>query len=62
MSNPNTAASQDWRMVLLSGAKVTWMVFGAQSSVAAVVVVEAMPLHIRAPDAFRASICEICEL
>ena len=46
----------------LSGAKVTWVVFGAQSSVAAVVVIEAMALLIRASDAFRALKCEICEL
>ena len=31
-------------------------------SVAAVMMIEAMPSHIRASDALRAPMCEICEL
>ena len=46
----------------LSGAKVLWVAFGAQLSVAAVVMIEAIPSHIWASEAFKAPMCEICEL
>ena len=47
----------------LSGANVLWLVFGAQlMSVAAVGMIEAIPSHIRASDALRAPMRELCEL
>ena len=47
----------------LSGPNVLWVVFGAQlMSVAAVVMIEAIPSHIRASDTLKAPMPELCAL